>query len=185
MYLFFWFFFFIFNGIFKIDEPADAVHLNLEWRRHDRKPEWKKFIIVHEATGDQVQNIHRIYVGNERCEIAFGPVSHAGKYLFYYLPFEPQEGHGSYSKNYLKKESKADASWIKKNKLNKKALQKEVTKATIVAFESRTAFDSFYPMEVIALKTEREQYLKKHKQAFHLFAEDRAYPVRMQDNIPQ
>lgn len=173
------------RAVLEIVEPVDAVHLNLEWRRHDRKPEWKKFLIIHEATGEQVQNIHRIYVDNEHCEIAFGPISHAGKYLFYYLPFEPQEGHGFYSKNYLKNESKADASWIKKNKLNKKVLPKEVAKATCVAFESRTAFDSFYPMEVIALKTEKEQYLKKQKQTFHLFTEDRKYPVRMQDNIPQ
>ena len=173
------------RAVLQVDKPTNAAYLNLVWRRHDKNPERKKFIIIHEESGAEIKNIHRIQVDNERCEIAFGPIKKAGNYLFYYLPFEPQEGHGFYSKNYFKKESKADPNWIIENKLNKKSLPKQMVNATCIAFESRTAFDSFYPMEVIALEEEKGQYLKKYKQAYHLFAEDRAYPVRMKDNIPQ
>jgi len=173
------------RAVLQVDNPTNAAYLNLVWRRHDENPERKKFIIIHESSGTEIKNVHRIQVDNERCEIAFGPINKAGKYLFYYLPFEPQEGHGFYSKNYFKNESKADPTWIRENKLNKKSLPKQILEATCTAFESRTAFDSFYPMEVIALEEEKEQYSKKYKQAYHLFAEDRAYPVRMKDNIPQ
>ena len=57
--------------------------------------------------------------------------------------------------------------------------------ARCLTIESRTAFDSFYPMEVIALKNEQEEYLKKFKQAYHLFAESREYPIRMFDALPE
>ena len=173
------------RAVIQIENPVDVVFLDLLWRRHDLKPEWKKFIIVSAISGDTISNIHRIQVDNEQCEIAFGPVSQPGEYYFYYLPFEPQPGHGFYSKNYLKKESEADPDWLKKNKLSKKHLPKQIEKATCLAFEARTEFDSFYPMEVIALASEKKDYANKFKQSYHLFAEGREFPVKMLDDTPQ
>lgn len=173
------------RAVLHVDEPSDAVHLQLTWRRHDRKPEWKKLIIIHASSGDTIQNIHRILVNNEQCEITFGPVRQSGKYHFYYLPFKPQGGHGNYRKNYLKKEPKPGEEWASQNKIQKKSKVKKLAKVKFLRFESRTAFDTFYPMEVIALETEKVEYLQNFKQEYHLFAEDRKFPVRMQDNIPQ
>ncbi len=173
------------RAVLQIDQPADAVFLNLPWRRHDRHPEGKKFVIIHAASGDTVQNIHRIQVSNEVCEVAFGPVVQSGIYHFYYLPFQPQDGHGFYSKNYFKKETEPNENWVSRNQLGKPNKVKKLLRANCTRIESRTAFDSFYPMEVIAFESEKEQYRKKYLQEFQLFAEDRKFPVRMQDNIPQ
>lgn len=173
------------RAVLNVDHPVDAAYLKLEWRRHDKNPDSKRFIIMNVETGSKVQNIQRIHIDNERCEIVFGPIKDPGDYFFYYLPFEPQEGHGFYAKNYLKKESKPDFAWVKRNKLHKKGKVEKLYKSKPVAIESRTPFDSFYPMEVIALQKEKETYRKKFKIAYHLFAEDRKYPVRMMDDIPQ
>ncbi|MCK5103134.1 MAG: hypothetical protein KAR17_09970, partial [Cyclobacteriaceae bacterium] len=173
------------RAILQIDQPLDAAHLQLTWRRHDSKPEWKKFIIIHANSGDTIQNIYRILVNNEQCEITFGPVTKSGKYHFYYLPFEPQGGHGNYRKNYLKKELEPSEEWVSRNKLQKQNKVKKLVKAKSVSIESTTPFDSFFPMEIIALGQEKEKYLRQFKQEYHLFAEGRKYPVRMQDNIPQ
>ena len=173
------------RAILQVDNPEDAVSLELIWRRHDRAPERKQFIIIGKETGQQVENIHRIHVDNERCQIVFGPIAAAGTYYFYYLPFETQDGHGFYSKSYLKKEAKPSASWVKRNKLNHKNKIKKLPKARCLSIQSRTAFDSFFPMEVIALDKEKEEYIKKYNRPFYLFSEDRKYPVRMKDEIPQ
>lgn len=173
------------RAVLQIDKPADAVHLQLTWRRHDRNPEWKRFIIIHIPSGDTIQNIQRIAVNNEQCKVAFGPVTKSGKYHFYYLPFETQGGHGFYSKNYLKKELDPDKDWVEHNKLDEERDIEQLPKAKCLKFESRTAFDSFYPMEVIALESEKKDYTAKLKNEYQLFAEDRKFPVRMNDNIPQ
>ncbi|MCK5208513.1 MAG: hypothetical protein KAQ79_10845, partial [Cyclobacteriaceae bacterium] len=94
-------------------------------------------------------------------------------------------GHGNYRKNYLKKEPEPSKEWVSQNKLQKKSKVKKLAKAKCLKFESRTAFDSFYPMEVVALESEKEIYIAQFKNDYQLFAEDRKFPVRMQDNIPQ
>lgn len=173
------------RAILQIDHPSEVVRLQLPWRRHDRNPEWKKFIIINSASGDTIPNIYRTQVNNESCEIAFGPITSAGEYHFYYLPFVPQPGHGFYSKNYLKKESVPDPAWVRSNMLEKKGKLKNLAQARCIRFESRTSFDSFYPMEVIALTEEKKAYTKKYKHSYHLFEESREFPVRMKDDIPQ
>ena len=35
------------RAILQVDEPADAVRLQMTWRRHDKNPEWKRFVIVY------------------------------------------------------------------------------------------------------------------------------------------
>ncbi len=172
------------RAVLQIDQPSEAVRLQMTWRRHDRNPGWKKFVIINASSGDTIQNIHRIQVNNEVCEIAFGPVLQKGIYHFYYLPFEPQEGWGNYSRNYLKKERKPEESWIKQNKLRKEKNLKKLVLATCLRLESRTAFDSFYPMEVIALEEEKKAYKERYAKEYLLFVENRKFPVRMQDIIP-
>lgn len=101
------------RAVLQINQPAAAVELNILWRRHDRNPETKKFIIVHES-GDTIQNIHRIQVNNERCHLAFGPVEKTGKYFFYYLPYVIQKNYGFYNKGYLQQENEPEESWLRK-----------------------------------------------------------------------
>ncbi|MCY1719376.1 DUF6067 family protein [Prolixibacteraceae bacterium Z1-6] len=167
------------RAILEIDEPAEAVSLDILWRRHDRAPEQKRFIIIHES-GDKVKNINRIHVDNERCHLTFGPVEKAGKYFFYYLPYDVQENYGFYNKGYLKPEEAPDQNWLGKTKKNE-----NIKKARLQEFQSRSSFDSFYPMEVIALQSEKDSLLDIYKNDFLVFPEDRKYPIRMLDEIPQ
>ncbi|MGV8136075.1 MAG: glycoside hydrolase domain-containing protein [Mangrovibacterium sp.] len=66
------------RAVLQVDQPANAALLDILWRRHDRNPGEKRFIIIHES-GDTVQNIHRIEVDQERCKLAFGPLKKSGK----------------------------------------------------------------------------------------------------------
>jgi len=167
------------RAIIQVDQPAEAVSLNIVWRRHDLFPQRKKFIILHE-NGDSVKNIHRVNVDSECCELTFGPVKKAGNYYFYYLPYEVQEKYGFYNKGYLKQENPPDAGWMSKiRNLN------NIPEATLLEFQARTPFDSFYPMEVIALQEEKDSLIDTHNKDFLVFPEDRKFPIRMLDEIPQ
>ncbi len=165
------------RAVLQVEDAAEAALIDIDWRRHDRDPAEKRFIIIHEG-GDTIQNIHRIAVDNERCKLAFGPLKKPGKYFFYYLPYLVQENYGFYNKGYLKPEAKPAADW--ENKLDGAKL----LKTKLIGFQSRTAFDSFYPMEVIALKSEKDSLLNKYSLDFLIFPEDRLFPIRMLDEIP-
>lgn len=169
----------------QVDKPGDAVVLDILWRRHDRYQERKKFIIVHEESGDIIKNIHRIQVDNERCQLVFGPIEKSGKYHFYYLPYEIQKDYGFYNKDYLKQEDGPNRNWLKENEISRTEKLGSLPKAKLVDFQSRTEFDSFYPMEVIALQSEKDSLLKIHKNDFLVFPEDRKFPIRMLDEIPE
>lgn len=108
-----------------------------------------------------------------------GPVKEKGTYYFYYLPYQVQLGHGGYSGGYIPQEKASEANWLVKVNAISKLLP-----ALITSVQSRTAFDSFYPMELIATTQERTNYLQKHKADWYLFAEDRKNPIRMQNHLP-
>ena len=171
------------RAIIKILGDTEVAHLNLEWRRHDRSAEQRRFIIKKADGKDSIPNIFRLNVNNERCELLFGPVTE-GTYYFYYLPYEPQSLGGYYTKGYLPRESEAVKEWLEKNAIGNKT-PGNFTKASCVEIQSRTAFDSFYPMEVIATDAEKKKLQELNKENFMLFPEDRKNPIRMLDNIPQ
>lgn len=166
------------RAVIEVSAPAEYVSLDFEWRRPDQDVDKRRFLIVHAASGDTVKNIQRLEVTPEKCRIVFGPVSKAGKYHFYYLPYEVQGGHGVYYRNYLAPEQSPEEAWQTKQ-------NPSPAKAKIVQVESRTAFDSFFPMEVTATSTEFAGYCKQNPGDFLLFPEDRKYPVRMRRNIPE
>lgn len=172
------------RAVLEVKAPSDALALDILWRRHDPEPDQKKFIIIHQESGDTIKNIHRLQVDAERCQLAFGPVTRAGTYHFYYLPYEVQEGWGFYGKGYLKPEDKADPDWITQNNLAEKEQWKNLPHAELETFQSRTGFDSFYPMEVIALQSEKDALLQIHQNEYLIFPESRKYPIRMLDDIP-
>ena len=167
------------RAILQVDKPAKEVLLDYDWRRPDKDVDQRRFLIVNAETGDTIPNIHRIEVNNERCCLLFGPVSAKGKYYFYYLPYRVQRDCGFYGGGYDPKEKEPNANWQPKNIVISK-----YPKAQVVKVESRTTFDSFYPMEVVATSTEREGYLKKNPSQLYLFPEDRKNTIRMRSNVP-
>lgn len=172
------------RAVINIKEPADAVHINFLWRRHDKDPETRKMQIVSAATGTEVPNIHRVYIDKERCELVFGPVKEPGEYYFYYLPYTPELKQ--YSPGYyLDPEKKPAASWTQQHALadNPSAFH-NVQEATVKQIQARSSFDSFYPMEVTATAKEVDSFLHRNTADFLVFAEDRTYPIRMPDALP-
>ncbi|MFV0505339.1 MAG: glycoside hydrolase domain-containing protein [Bacteroidales bacterium] len=167
------------RAVLNVEHPAEALSINLTWRRHDRKITNKRFVIIHED-GDTIQNIHRLRVDNEVCKLCFGPVRKMGTYYFYYLPYEVQKENGFYNKDYLKPENAPDGEWLRR-------LEKEdnIDSAYLLEFQARTDFDNFYPMEIVALKSEKEILKELSQTDFIIFPESRRDPIRMLDNIPQ
>ncbi|MBS2212689.1 hypothetical protein KEM09_14820 [Carboxylicivirga mesophila] len=170
------------RAVIQVDAPADVVKLDLLWRRHDTAPEKKLFVIVNAETGDTIKNIHRIEVNNEHCKLAFGPVQ-TGTYYFYYAPFKIQEEYGFYNKGYLRPE-KASSDWVQNYKLTDESVLQQLPHAKAKAIQSRTQFDSFYPMELIPTQEEKSKFLAEKSGDFLIFSEDRKDPIRMRDEIP-
>lgn len=167
------------RAVLQIDKPAEVAALDFDWRRPDKDVNQTRLLIVNAATGDTVDNIRRLEVNNERCRLQLGPVKEKGTYYFYYLPYEVQHGYGFCGGGYLPKEQAPADGWLAKANAMKKMPQ-----VSIVRVESRSAFDSFYPMEVAATAQEKEAYLAQNPASLYLFAENPKNPIRMRGNIP-
>ncbi|MGV8134880.1 MAG: glycoside hydrolase domain-containing protein [Mangrovibacterium sp.] len=172
------------RAVIQVDQPGDAVHLQFLWRRHDLSPEKHRMLIIHADSGDTIRNIYRVRLNNELCELVFGPAVRAGTYYFYYLPYAP-ERNMPFAGKYLLPEPTPDQSWVLRHHLtDKDEHYKKVGKAVIKEIQSRSSFDNFYPMEVSATHSEMETFLKRNKDDYLIFPEDRSYPIRMDDALP-
>ncbi len=172
------------RAIIKVDSPADAVGIDFLWRRHDAGQEKRRMFIVNAETGTEISNVYRVKIDNERCELVFGPVDKAGKYYFYYLPYTPVTNF-YHSGEYLPVENAPDATWVNAHKLTDgRAKYANVSRATITGIQARTEFHSFFPMEVIPTTDELKNFLGQQTKEYLIFAEDRAFPIRMPDAIP-
>lgn len=172
------------RAVISVEDSSEVVELDLTWRRHDRSPETKQFLIINAQNGDTIRNIYRLAVNNEKCHLAFGPVLKSGIYYFYYLPYKVQKGDGFYGKDYSKPEQLPESGWVKHNQIESKSKNTSYPVARVIEIQSRSAFDSFYPMEIIPLAAEKAIFLAKHTEDFILFPEDRRFPIRMNDEIP-
>lgn len=172
------------RAVLQIDNPSEIIRLKLQWRRRDRDPENKRFIIIHSNTQDTIPNIARISVNNEDCDITFGPVNQKGTYYFYYLPYQPDSTYGSYMYDYYKKEAPPEDSWLEKIPIDDSISMLDIPLAKCNEIQSRTSFDSFYPMEIIPTQSEKLFFLSKLDKDYHVFTEDRRNPIRMSREIP-
>ncbi len=164
-----------FNGSGKV---AKVI---IPWRRRDNDPENKRIIIQDGATLQKVTNVKTGNINSETGEIYFEPTSGKGTYYVYYLPSK-NEGRSNYPKGvYLKPEITASTDW-----LSALSSATAIPLANVKEFQSIDAFNTFYPMEVIATKAETDRLLSKHTgEDFLVFPEDRIYSIRMTDDLPQ
>jgi len=171
------------RAVIEVKKAADAVHIKLLWRRHDLHPEKRRMLVINAVSGDTVRNIYRIKINNEICDIVVGPVK-CGKYYFYYLSYMPVLDK-PYAGNYLKPESAPEKSWVTRHNLkDKDSRYRSVGETEVITIESRTSFDSFYPMEVVATQSETKQFLEKNQDNYLIFPEDREHPIKMNDALP-
>lgn len=162
-----------FEGTGKIAKAAIA------WRRSDPNPEQKMIIVQDAKTGKKINPILPLSITKENGVICFEPESGAGQYYIYYQPYK-NEGRSNYPKGVYPKQEKL-TNWI-----TKKDAEKTPVNAKVLQIESINAFNSVYPMEVIATATEVAQLKAKSAEpAYLVFPENRNYPIVMKDDIPQ
>lgn len=170
--------------VVAVDKPADAVLATLEWRRRDEAPEAKNLIVVDAATGKRVTNVARFAINREKGEIAFEPQTVPGEYYIYYLKNVMSGSRYYPTVDYPPFENTASLEWLKANKLTGKKAP-SLPPARLVQYQAINAFNSFYPMEVIATAAEKAALLKASPEGkYILFTEDRRYPIRMTADIP-
>lgn len=167
------------RAVVAFSGSGNVAKTTIEWRRRDTNPELKR-IIVQDASGKEIQNIKTENINRENGTIFFEPISGKGTYYVYYMPYV-DEGTANYPKGiYQKPENKADAKWLS----NVKANLKDNTSVTEI--QSINAFNSFYPMEVIATASETSALVAKNSgNSFLVFPEDREHSIKLKSDLPQ
>ena len=165
------------RAVVHVATAGKAADVIIPWRRPDMFPGQKRIIVQDAKTGLKIKHVQTRNITRESGEIWFEPISGAGDYYVYYMPYK-NEGRSNYPKGvYLKPEETAKASWP--------ADIKNTVTATVKEIQSIDAFNSFYPMEVIATEAEKKSLLANNHAAFLVFPEDRLHPVKMQSDIPR
>ncbi|RAJ85602.1 hypothetical protein CLV59_102307 [Chitinophaga dinghuensis] len=163
-----------FNG------TGNVARVVIPWRRRDENPEAKRIIIQDAKTKGKINNTKTLSINREQGDLVFEPTSGKGEYYIYYLPYK-NEGRSNYPKGvYLQPEETASANWSQAIPANLKP------NATVKEIEAVDTFNSYFPMEVIATDAEMKALLLKHPGAgYLLFPEDREFPIKMTDDLPQ
>ncbi|MCC6731018.1 MAG: hypothetical protein IT208_16965 [Chthonomonadales bacterium] len=176
------------RALVRVHAAAPAVRVRIPWRRRDRDPAAKETIVLAPSGGQRVTNVVRIEVRREHGDLAFEPIAGPGLYEVYYLPYSPETTQYYYARGYTPPADTAKPDWAAANGLGATALGsgawEALPGATVERFEARTAFDSFYPMEVVASADEVAALVSAHPKPYLLFPEDRAHAIRMADDLP-
>ena len=159
-----------------VDKDNEVAKVVIPWRRRDDHPENKRIIIQDAKTSRKVLNHIEKSISRESGEIYFEAISGKGIYYIYYLPLR-NEGRSNYPRGvYLKPENTAETNWSYNN----------VSNAKVLAFESIDDLNSFYPMELIATKSETAAIIEKSpNKEFIVFPEDRSNPIKMTRDLPK
>jgi hypothetical protein len=149
------------------------------WRRRDMDP-WDKRIIVEDAkTKQKVANVKTGIINNEKAELWFEPTSGTGKYYVYYMAAK-NEGRSNYPKGvYLSPENTATDHWL--HSIN----ERTPVNSMVREIQAINAFNSFFPMEVIATVKETASLINKSNRSDYLvFPEDRLNVIKMTEQLP-
>ncbi len=151
------------------------------WRRRDENTADKRIIIQDAATGQKILNVKVLAINREEGTVVFDPVSGKGNYYIYYMPYKYEGPNTYYPKGvYYKPEQTAAEDWL--NNLPS-AVE---TNCVVKELQSINAFNSFYPMEVIATAAETKNIIDKNSEhSFIVFPENRINSIRMKNDLPQ
>jgi len=174
----------------KAGGKPDAVRVKIPWRRRDLAPKKNGVIVFDAATNKQILNVAPISITSQSGNIAFQPATVPGEYQVYFLPYrEPTHWAGDPGTyfSFMACYGQGDPAWFKRNRLDnlKSGAWKSLPKAKTIRFEDRTEFDSVYPMEVVASRSETVAMLSAHRRtSYLLFPEDRKFQIRMKKKLP-
>lgn len=178
------------RAVVRVDAPADAVVVEIPWRRRDTKPEEKDIVVIDAASGLRVADMARVAITRESGTLAFAPRTAPGDYFVYYLPFQ-LTGRSNYPKvEYPRPVDWADGAWQERHGLAPGQLAsgawRALPRARVLALQASDAYDAPTEMEEIASADETRALLAAHPgAAFLLFPEDRAHAVRMSGDLPR
>lgn len=162
------------RAVVQSSGPGQIAHVKIDWRRRDEHPELKK-IIVEDANGNLVRQVGYKNINRESGEVYFE--AKPGKFFVYYMPYK-NEGRSNYPKGVYVKPGSIDEKWFS-------VAEKTPINSSVIEMEAINAFNSFYPMEVIATAKETNLLKAKHKgETFVVFTEDRMYPIKMENDLP-
>ncbi|HEV3325646.1 MAG TPA: glycoside hydrolase domain-containing protein, partial [Puia sp.] len=161
------------RAVVEVRANGPVAKAVIPWRRSDIHPEDKRIIVQDGQTSRLIANAAAGSIGNESGEVYFEPVSGKGVYYIYYMPYK-NEGRSNYPRGvYL---SPIVSVWPHSD---------SPVMATVREIESIDAFNSIYPMEVIATAAEKAIIIRSSGQKEYLvFPEDRRYPIKMKDRLP-
>ncbi|MFI3314750.1 MAG: DUF6067 family protein [Rikenellaceae bacterium] len=173
------------RAIVKVSSTEEAVVAALPWRRADPRFDQKKVLVVSAATGQEVKDVYIKSMSDELGEIVFKPESGSGEYYLYYMPYKYLKGwndarYGEPWNHYLPAEYEADQEWLE----NVKKDIDNIPECKVERFESRSEFDFLTSMGTIATDKEVEKMRNKFTQNPAIFIEDRAFPIRLREEIP-
>jgi hypothetical protein len=177
------------RAVVQVSEPVDAAAVHISWRRRDDDPHKKDIIVLDAETGKRVLNVYLVEINREFGELVFQPQTIPGTYYIYYMPHTSTGSRHYPTVRYLEPEPTAATEWLQKHRLTSAASAQEKWKrleqAKVFEIQSIDAFNSFYPMEIIAARREVENLLSKHPgKSYLLFPEDRTHPIRMTADLP-
>lgn len=163
-------------------QGKNAVEVTVPWRRPDLRPESKRILVIDGSSDSIVKNVLVKEFSAESARIVFEPISKDGTYYIYYLPYRFRKGwddarYGEPWNDYLPPVDETDSLWMANFN------PKEVVKASVTRFESRTRFDFFTPMGLIATQTEKDSLKSVYTHNPIVFPEDRAFPIRLTHHI--
>lgn len=165
------------RAVVLVSQNSKAAKVVLEWRLRNYNSD-QEVIVVDAKRKQRILNVKTENLSRERGTIWFEPVSGAGKYEIYYLPYQLNASSNYPKAIYRKAKNTASESWL--------ADLKNFSPAKLIYFESVNAMNSFYPMEVIATSEEVQTLLKKQAQHTYLvFPEDRMHPIKLKRDLPQ
>ena len=159
---------------------GNIARVVIPWRRRDHSPEGKRIIVQDGQTGKLILNKTTGMISRESGEIWFEPVSGAGVFYVYYMPYK-NEGRSNYPKGvYLRPDTTASADWLRGLPAGAAG-----SKCVVTEMQSIDEFNSYYPMELIATAKETATLRTKYAgKAFLVFPEDRMHSIRMRDDLP-
>lgn len=167
------------RAVVQVNKPLKYARVIISWRRPDTHPELKRIVVQDAAIGQKINNVSTRLITGDKGDIIFEPVSGAGRYYVYYMPYK-NEGRANYPKGtYLQPEHTATAEWEAgiPAALPVNASTREI--------QSIDDFNSFYPMQVCATAAETKTLLARaNRKDFIVFPESRNYPIRMTNTLP-
>jgi hypothetical protein len=171
------------RAVVQFTGKGNIAKVIIDWRRRDVNPDEKRIIVQDAKTGKKILNVKAARINRESGTILFDPISGNGTYYIYYMPYIDEGLHTYYPKGvYYKPENMAGAKWLS----NVNAKLNLPANCNVKEIQSINAFNSFYPMEVIATAAETRKLVEKNSgKSFIVFPESRLYSIRMKTDLTQ